>query len=603
MAGPDDRGGEDLFEDLDRYFAPIEEVDWPADEPGPGAAPSGETAPPDIVLPAAAEEEVVIDLRETAPAPEPAAAVPSGLAATGPAAAAPDVRPRASAGDPPAEEPAAPRGDPTAEMSGEDWKRLRDVLGDDDDEVPPAPEPEPYEPPSATVEPPPLGEPGDEREAWGPPLGAEEETFVEATTPAARASAEDEERSGLTLDDLKKAPPEYDELPRPTEPEDATISAAEAAEVFIAAPEPGDVEQAAERFAESIRVETGEHPPVAADVPPGQPGAPVGGSAAELQWEEEDDFVPAAGSGLGLGADALADDALGGPAWEESAPDAVGGDHPGGPGTGERNLPAATITALVLVAAALISIAISTAAFATVAGLIVLLAQAELYATMQRRGYRPATALGLVVGAMLLAAAYLKGEQAMLLFVVMGTMLSFLWYMVEPAKAREGAVRNIGVTVLGIVYVPFLAGYALVLLSAPSGRVLVLSILGLTFLYDISAFAVGSFYGHRPLAPSISPKKSWEGLLGATVVTVAVGLALLPSVAPIDPSFARAAGMAVVIVIFAPLGDLAESLIKRDLRVKDMGTLLPGHGGVLDRIDSALFVVPAALYFLRLILG
>jgi phosphatidate cytidylyltransferase len=600
MAGPDDRGGEDLFEDLDQYFAPIDEVDWPADDPSRAVA-----ADPEIVLPGAPEEDVVIDLRE--PTPEPAAAVSPGMGASGPAAGAPDMGPRASAGGPPADEPAAPRSEPTAEMSGEDWRRLRDVLGDDDDDIPAAPEPEPYEPPpSVAVEPPPAVESEEERAAWGPP-GADarelEEAFPDVPAPAT-VSAEDEERRDLTLDDLKKAPPEYEALPGPAAPaEAAPISAEEAAEVFIAAPEPADVEQAAERFAESIRVETGEHPPVAADVEPEGLVAPVGGSAGELQWEDEDDVVPSAGSGLGLGPDPLGDDALGGPAWEESAPDAVGAEHTGGPGTGERNLPAATITALVLVAAALISIAISTAAFATVAGLIVLLAQAELYATMQRRGYRPATALGLVVGAMLLAAAYLKGEQAMLLFVVMGTMLAFLWYMVEPAKAREGAVRNIGVTILGIVYVPFLAGYALVLLSAPSGRALVLSILGLTFLYDISAFAVGSFYGHRPLAPSISPKKSWEGLLGATIVTVAVGLALLPSIAPIDPSFARAAGMAVIIVIFAPLGDLAESLIKRDLHVKDMGTLLPGHGGVLDRIDSALFVVPAALYFLRLVLG
>jgi len=491
-------------------------------------------------------------------------------------------------------------------MSGEDWKRLREVLGDDEDVVPPAPELEPADVPPAAREPgPPAGE-DDERSTWGPP-GGDDLPVMRDSAPEepGRSRDPDVERGDLTLDDLKKAPPEYGELPGPAEPREGdVVSAAEAAEVFMSAPEPADVEQAAERFAESIRVETGEHPPIAPDVEPESPIEPVGGSATELQWEDEDDVgVVPSGSGLGLGSDALTDDTLGGPAWEESGSDAVGVDQPGGPGTGERNLPAATITAAVLVAAALISIAISTAAFATVAGLVVLLAQAELYATMQRRGYRPATALGLVVGAMLLAAAYLKGEQAMLLFVAMGTMLAFLWYMVEPAKAREGAVRNIGVTILGIVYVPFLAGYALVLLSAPSGRALVLSVLGLTFLYDISAFAVGSFYGHRPLAPSISPKKSWEGLLGATIVTVAVGLALLPSIAPIDPSFARAAGMSVIIVIFAPLGDLAESLIKRDLRVKDMGTLLPGHGGVLDRIDSALFVVPAALYFLRLVLG
>jgi phosphatidate cytidylyltransferase len=256
----------------------------------------------------------------------------------------------------------------------------------------------------------------------------------------------------------------------------------------------------------------------------------------------------------------------------------------------------------VLVVAAIVSLWISTAAFAVVASVIVLLAQAELYGTMHRRGYQPATALGLVIGAMLLAGAYLRGEQAMLMFVALGAVLSFLWYMAAPPKAREGTLRNIGATLLGIVYVPFLGGYALILLSQKGmGTGLVLSILGLTFLYDMAAFAVGSFYGKRPLAPTISPKKSWEGLFGATVVTLFVGAAVLPNIRPIDPSLPTAIGMALIIVIFAPLGDLAESLIKRDLRVKDMGTLLPGHGGVLDRIDSALFVLPAAWYFLRLV--
>jgi phosphatidate cytidylyltransferase len=199
---------------------------------------------------------------------------------------------------------------------------------------------------------------------------------------------------------------------------------------------------------------------------------------------------------------------------------------------------------------------------------------------------------------MMLAAAYLRGEQAMLLFVVLGTVLSFFWYMVAPPKARAGAVRNVAATIFGLVYIPFFAGYALVMLSLNSGRALVLSVLGVTFLYDVAAFAVGSFYGRRPLAPSISPKKSWEGLLGGTVVAVAVGFVAFDSVLG---SSARAVAMAIVVVVFAPLGDLAESLLKRDLRVKDMGTLLPGHGGVLDRIDSALFVAPAAFYLLRLL--
>ena len=111
----------------------------------------------------------------------------------------------------------------------------------------------------------------------------------------------------------------------------------------------------------------------------------------------------------------------------------------------------------------------------------------------------------------------------------------------------------------------------------------------------------GSFWGSRALAPTISPKKSWEGLLGATVIVYAIAIAFLPAIGPL--TLGSAVGLATVVILFAPLGDLAESMIKRDLGVKDMGSVLPGHGGILDRIDSALFVGIAAFYFLRLVLG
>jgi phosphatidate cytidylyltransferase len=172
--------------------------------------------------------------------------------------------------------------------------------------------------------------------------------------------------------------------------------------------------------------------------------------------------------------------------------------------------------------------------------------------------------------------------------------------MTSPAKARTGSLANIGVTLLGVVYLPFLASYiVLILTQQASGRSLMLAVLGLTFLYDVAAFGIGSVYGSRPLAPTVSPKKSWEGLIGATLVTVIMSMVAVPAIGPM--TLMRAVGLAVVICIFAPLGDLAESAIKRDLGVKDMGSIMPGHGGFLDRIDSVLFVAPAAFYFLRVI--
>jgi phosphatidate cytidylyltransferase len=582
MAPPDDRdrGGEDLFEDLDKYFAPIEDADWPAAEDAPPADP----------------DDVVIDLRDSVPSsgvPAPAEASLTQVAAGTSGAA--DMVASASTGD------GGDRGDqsdtggrelPTSEMSGEDWRRLREVLGEDD---------EPPEPPAGTGE-------GDDasatRSAWGP---GDDLGQPAATEPPG------EHPGGLTLEDLKKAPPEYQDLPAASDEGERPAVTDSLPEPEIAAhveaPALSEVEAVADRFAESIREETGEHAPVALDESPATPPQETGTN--ELLWEEgeDDDEGPLPGTTLeDLGSerraipDPLGVGTMGGPTWEEPTSRSVLGDLMP-PGLSERNLPAAVITAGVLILAAVVSIWVSKAAFAVVASVIVLLAQAELYATMHRRGYQPATALGLVVGAMLLAGAYLRGEQAMLMFLALGAVLSFLWYMAAPPKARDGALRNIAVTLLGIAYVPFLAGYAMILLAQQSmGQGLVLSILGLTFLYDMAAFAVGSFYGKRPLAPTISPKKSWEGLFfGGTLVTLFVGAAVLPNIRPIEPSLPTAIGLSLVIVIFAPLGDLAESLIKRDLRVTDMGTLLPGHGGVLDRIDSALFVLPAAWYFLRLV--
>jgi phosphatidate cytidylyltransferase len=178
--------------------------------------------------------------------------------------------------------------------------------------------------------------------------------------------------------------------------------------------------------------------------------------------------------------------------------------------------------------------------------------------------------------------------------------LTVLWFMAAPAPFRRSTTVNVGATILGTVYVPFLASFALLLLALPGdiGRNAFLVVVGLTVLYDVSAYAVGTLWGNRPLAPTVSPNKSWEGAIGGTLVTLIVGLAIVPAIDPFNSS--RAVGLALVIALVAPIGDLVESALKRDLGVKDMGTILPGHGGILDRIDAILFAAPAAYYFLLL---
>ena len=114
---------------------------------------------------------------------------------------------------------------------------------------------------------------------------------------------------------------------------------------------------------------------------------------------------------------------------------------------------------------------------------------------------------------------------------------------------------------------------------------------------DVGALVVGGWMGSRPLAPKISPNKTWEGLLGGAVFSILVSTVAVGAIHPWSAS--NAALLGVVVAVVAPLGDLCESLLKRDLRLKDMGTLLPGHGGVLDRVDALLFVLPATYYLVR----
>jgi phosphatidate cytidylyltransferase len=219
---------------------------------------------------------------------------------------------------------------------------------------------------------------------------------------------------------------------------------------------------------------------------------------------------------------------------------------------------------------------------------------------MRARGYRPATLLGLVAGALTLGGAYLFGDGAVLFGVFVAMALSVPWYMAAPAPTRKQLTTDAAVTVLGVLYVPVLASFAFLLLALPGdvGRNVFLTVLGLTVLYDVCAYAVGSLWGNRPLAPTVSPRKSWEGAIGATLVLLLVSLAIVPSIEPFTAS--TAVGLALLIAVAAPLGDLVESALKRDLGVKDMGSILPGHGGVLDRIDAVLFTAPVAYYFLRI---
>lgn len=400
---------------------------------------------------------------------------------------------------------------------------------------------------------------------------------LEGRTEAESPSGTHPEKPDLTVDALTKPPAEYQDLPAPEEePSREELRAWEEPVTPVPTgfeepdvPDLAEVEAAADEMAEGLRDTEGDDDLLTDLLTPSQPPA----------IPEEEELV--------------------GPSWEEPTGGQALIAEPVAP-PADRNIPMALLTAAVLAVAGLTALAISTAVFAVIVGAIALFGQLELYAVMQRRGMQPATALGLVIGAFLLAGAYLRGESALIFFVVLGLAFSSLWYMAAAPRARDGALGNIGATLLGIVYAPLWACFLLLIVKQPSGRALALAVLGLTFAYDAAAFFVGSVWGTRPLAPTISPKKTWQGLLAATVTTFALSIAILPSIKPVF-TLPSSVALGLVIAVFAPLGDLMESFLKRDLGVKDMGSILPGHGGVLDRIDSVLLVCPAAFYFLRLI--
>jgi phosphatidate cytidylyltransferase len=459
--------------------------------------------------------------------------------------------------------------------------------------APPRDEPRPPE--DTAADQPPVVLPEDESGA-GPTPG--QEGLFEGSSPSEAGSEEtawedEEDVDEISEETFGRAPSAYVDLPGSSEEEAETVSRPVEAQPAEEEPSPEAVEAAAEHFAESVRdeaeLDAGDSDTSLPELLGG--GGEYGQDDVVVELEEPVE----AGRPAGVGGT----EGLGGPSWQEPTTMEVGMEHEARR-TG-RDVPAAFITGLVLAGVALGSLAIGKWAFALVAGAIVLWAQGELYLSLQRHHLQPATALGLVSGALVLGAAYFRGEAAMLSMFVLSVFATFLWYMAAPASHRRGAATNIGVTVLGVAYIPLLASYAVAMLQFADGRALVLSVVGLTFVYDTAAFVVGSWWGNRPLAPTISPRKSLEGAIGATLVVIAVSVgAVAPAVTALN-TVGKSVGLAVVVAVLAPLGDLAESLLKRDLGLKDMGSVLPGHGGVLDRIDSVLFVAPAAFLFLRLI--
>ena len=255
---------------------------------------------------------------------------------------------------------------------------------------------------------------------------------------------------------------------------------------------------------------------------------------------------------------------------------------------GGRNLPVAIAVGLALLAAVGGSLYFRKEVFIGFAILAIGAALWELSRAFARRDVQiPLLPLWVGTAGMLIS-TYTAGAEALMVSFILTVAGLVVWRVVDGGGT--GAVRDAAAGVFAAAYLPLMAGFVMLMLAADNGREQVLLFILLAVASDVGGFFAGVRFGRHPLAPSVSPKKSWEGLAGSFVLALAVGLIGSVFVLKINPAIGLTLGF--LTPLTATLGDLAESMIKRDLELKDMGTLLPGHGGVLDRLDSMLLTAP-----------
>ncbi|NND74016.1 MAG: phosphatidate cytidylyltransferase [Ilumatobacter sp.] len=281
----------------------------------------------------------------------------------------------------------------------------------------------------------------------------------------------------------------------------------------------------------------------------------------------------------------------------------------GPPLSPKRNLPVAIATGLLLAAAFLALTMWRPAGAIAFVTVILGLASIEYFSKVTEKGYRPAVAVGVAACVVAPLVAYWVGETGlpmMLAFAFLAGSLGFI----GAESIEVGPMPNMAITTLGIVWIGIMGSFAALIIrysnffggDNPIGTdTIVLVAIGVV-ANDVGAFFVGSAFGRTPLRSWISPNKSVEGFLGGTILTlVAMLLVGMRDLSDTWSATSHLLMLGIVISIFAPLGDLTESMFKRNLDVKDFGSIVKGHGGILDRFDGFLFALPAVYYLMRVV--
>jgi phosphatidate cytidylyltransferase len=262
-----------------------------------------------------------------------------------------------------------------------------------------------------------------------------------------------------------------------------------------------------------------------------------------------------------------------------------------------RNLIAAVLIGLALGLAMLFSLIVIKELFMLVAGALIAFTAFELASALRFAGHNVPRLPTVIAALATVPAAFYLGADGKWLVTLAGVALVALWRVAElirPSHRVTGRalLSDVAAGTLVQVYVPFLASFAVLLAAQDGGQWWTLAFLITIISIDTGAYASGLLLGRHPMAPRISPKKTWEGFAGSAVVAVVAGVLL--AIFMIDQPWWVGVIFGLTMVFTGTVGDLTESLIKRDLGIKDISTWLPGHGGFLDRLDSILPSAAAA---------
>ncbi|KGN36766.1 phosphatidate cytidylyltransferase [Knoellia subterranea] len=252
-----------------------------------------------------------------------------------------------------------------------------------------------------------------------------------------------------------------------------------------------------------------------------------------------------------------------------------------------RNLPAAIGVGVVLGALVVASLAFDRRVFLGVVIVAMAIGAWEMRRAVRQAGFDVPLVPVVIGAASMVLSAYFRGPEALLLTFGLTCVGILVW---RVADGLDGAIRDIAAALFVAMYPCFLGGFAALLLSADDGHLRIVLFVLVTVASDIGGYAFGVFLGKHPMAPSLSPKKSWEGFGGSVFSCALVGAIAIVTL--LDGTWWKGAVIGMVVAAAATIGDLIESSIKRDLGVKDMGTLLPGHGGIMDRLDSLVVCIP-----------